>query len=498
MVRKFVVAFALVVLVGAGAHAAEVKETDLQRIADLLDVSTTKSFQFTATGTMYDVGQGRSPVAPLPRFYVKSLSRTYDFSANGMRDELVRTQGENPPSGGGVQPIEGDQRAVAVVGGDYAWNEAGQNMVARPWEVSVRSHQLVISPHGLIRAAFANNATVTKQNILGREMSVISFTDRGKHKVVAYANDQNAIEKVESWYGSPVLGDMKVVTYYGPYRDFGGIKFPSNIIQYQDGLPNLDVIVTSVRANPTINIEVPSNVRSNPVTVKSEKAADGVWHIAGGSHNSVLIEMKDYLIVVEGPNSDERSVAVLAEVKKLVPNKPIKYLVNTHHHYDHSGGIRAFAAEGITIVTHELNRPYYERAAANTWNLAPDRLAKSRKKPVFQTMGDNMVLTDGSRSVELYQITGNPHHDAIVMAYLRKEKLLIEADAYTPPGIPKTPSPLTVNLEANVRRLNIDVDRILPLHGNIVPYVELMKAIGKGPAEKAAEKPAGEKPPAKQ
>ena len=94
----------------------------------------------------------------------------------------------------------------------------------------------MISPHGLVRAAFANNATVTKKNIEGRPMTIISFTDRGKHKVVAYANDQNAIERVESSYGHPVVGDMKVVTYYGPYRDFAGVKFPTKIIQYQDGL----------------------------------------------------------------------------------------------------------------------------------------------------------------------------------------------------------------------------------------------------------------------
>ena len=99
-------------------------------------------------------------------------------------------------------------------------------------------------------------------------------------------------------------------------------------------------------------------------------------------------------------------------------------------------------------------------------------------------MGDNMVLTDGTRSVELYQIVGNAHHDGLIMAYLRKEKLLIEADAYTPGNVPKTPDPFTVNLEANVRRLGIDVDRILPIHGTMVPYGELMKAIGKGPAPK--------------
>jgi glyoxylase-like metal-dependent hydrolase (beta-lactamase superfamily II) len=196
--------------------------------------------------------------------------------------------------------------------------------------------------------------------------------------------------------------------------------------------------------------------------------------------------MKDYLVVVEAPLGDLQSAAVMSAVKKLVPNKPIKYLVNTHHHFDHSAGNRAYAAEGVTIVTHEISRLYYEKASANTWNLSPDRLAKSKKKPVFQTMGDNMVLTDGTRSVELYQIIRDPHHDGIIMAYLRKEKLLIQADAFSPRALgaepPKVPNPRSVNLEANVRRLNLDVDRILPIHGIVVPYSELIAAVGKKPA----------------
>jgi glyoxylase-like metal-dependent hydrolase (beta-lactamase superfamily II) len=378
---------------------------------------------------------------------------------------------------------------VNVVSGELAWNVAGKESVSRLSEASERAHQIVISPHGILRAAFANNASVTKKTIEGREMSIISFTDRGKHRVVAYANDQNAIERVESSYGHPVVGDIKVVTHYGPYRDFAGVKFPTKIIQYQDDKPTLDLTVTAVRANPPVDIEVPAHVRSDPVPVKSEKVADGVWYITGISAYSVLIEMKDYLIVVEGPDGERRSMAVMAEVKKLAPNKPIKYLVNTHHHFGHAAGIRAYAAEGITIVTHELNRPYFERAALNSWNLAPDRLAKSKKNPVFQTMGDNMVLTDGTRSVELYQVVGNAHHDGIIMAYLRKEKLLIEADVFTPGPAgaepPKVPNPNSVNLEANVRRLNIDVDRIMPIHGRIVPYSELLAAIGKKPAPAA-------------
>jgi glyoxylase-like metal-dependent hydrolase (beta-lactamase superfamily II) len=476
MLKKLTVAVVLVLLTGSKASAAD---SELQQIADALDVSTTRTFQFTANGTMYNLGQNANPAGPWPRFFVKSFTRVYDFTAGAMREQVVRMSAE-------TETVGPEQQVNIAVSGDHAWNVAGKDTAPRLFEAPQRAHEIVISPHGLLRAAFANGVGVTKKTVEGRQMTVISFTDRGKHKVVAYVNDQNAIERVDSSYGHPIVGDIKVVTYYGPYREFAGVKFPSKIIQYQDNKPTLDLTVTAVRANPSVDVEVPAHVRNDPVPVKSEKVVDGVWYITGVNNNSVLIEMRDYLIVVEAPHGERRSLAVIGEVKKLVPNKPIKYLVNTHHHFDHASGVRAYAAEGVTIVTHEVNRPYYERAALNSWTLAPDRLAKSKKKPVFQTMGDNMVLTDGTRSVELYQIIGNPHHDGIIMAYLRKEKLLIEADVYTPlaPGAepPKVPNPQAVNLEANVRRLNVDVDRIVSIHGRIVPYSELLAAIGKKPA----------------
>jgi glyoxylase-like metal-dependent hydrolase (beta-lactamase superfamily II) len=474
--RQAIITLAFCALVGFSAQA---QESDLQRIADALDVSTTKTFQFTANGTMYNLGQNVNPAAPWPRFFVKSFIRVYDFTAGSMRDEVTRMAAEAVTPGP-------EQRVITSVSGEHAWNGVGKETAPRLFEAPQRAHEIVISPHGLLRAAFASNATVAKKTIDGRPMTVISFTYQGKDKVVAYANDQNALERVESSYGHPIVGDMKVLTHYGPYRDFAGVKFPTKIIQYQDGLATLDLTVSAVRANPPVDIEVPAHVRSEPVPVKSEKVAEGVWYITGVNNNSVLIEMKDYLIVVEAPHGERRSLAVLGEVKKLVPNKRIKYLINTHHHFDHASGVRTYAAEGVTIVTHEINRPYFERAASNSWTLVPDRLAKSKKKPVFQTMGDNMVLTDGARSVELYQIVGNPHHDGIIMAFLRKEKLLIEADVYTPlpPGAepPKVPNPQAVNLESNVRRLNLEVDRIVSIHGRVVPYSELLATIGKKPA----------------
>jgi glyoxylase-like metal-dependent hydrolase (beta-lactamase superfamily II) len=210
--------------------------------------------------------------------------------------------------------------------------------------------------------------------------------------------------------------------------------------------------------------------------------ADGVWFLSGGSHNSALIEMKDHAILVESPLNDDRAAAVLAEAKSLVPSKPIKYVVATHHHFDHSGGLRAIAAEGATVIAHDVNKAFLEKALAAPATVNPDRLAKSGKKGVVEGMRDKRVLTDGTRTVELLHIAGNTHHSGLIMAYLPKEKILVEADAYTPLAAnapaPPVANPFTVNLAENLKRLNLAVDQVLPLHGRIVPIAELHKAIG--------------------
>jgi glyoxylase-like metal-dependent hydrolase (beta-lactamase superfamily II) len=166
-----------------------------------------------------------------------------------------------------------------------------------------------------------------------------------------------------------------------------------------------------------------------------------------------------------------------------VANKPIRYAVNSHAHFDHSGGVRAAAAEGATIVTMAANVPYFEQALGRPSAVRPDRLAQANAKPRVQAVqGDKGLLSDASRTIELHKIAGGPHSDSL-MAYLPKEKLLIQADAYTPLP-PNTPPPATpnannVNLVDNIERLKLDVARILPLHGRVVPVAELYATAGR-------------------
>ena len=147
---------------------------------------------------------------------------------------------------------------------------------------------------------------------------------------------------------------------------------------------------------------------------------DGVWYVTGGTHHSTVIEMNDHLVVVEAPLNDERALAVLAEARGLSP-KPIKFVVNSHHHFDHAGGLRAVAGEGITILTHEVNRPFFARTLATPATVTPDHLTKSGKKGTVEGVRDRQVLSDGTRQVEIHHIAGNTHHDG-AMVYLPKER----------------------------------------------------------------------------
>ena len=221
-----------------------------------------------------------------------------------------------------------------------------------------------------------------------------------------------------------------------------------------------------------------------PDTVANfEKLANGVYYLRGGSHHSVAVDQADHIVVIEGPQDEARSAAVIAKVKETIPGKPIRYIVNSHVHFDHSGGLRTYVAEGATVVTHEMNRPYYEKAWAAPRLLKPDRLARETAPIKFETFADKHVLTDGRRSIEIHRIAGNGHNDAFAMVYLPAERILIEVDAWAPlaPNQPPpvTPSPFVVNLFENIQKLKLDVRQIAALHGpGVATLADLRSAVG--------------------
>ncbi|HKQ92723.1 MAG TPA: MBL fold metallo-hydrolase [Blastocatellia bacterium] len=442
--------------------AKSVLEATIKNMGDI------KSAQYSGSGAQFNLGQSVSPDTPWPRTELKSFTRAVDYDKQASRNEAVGPQA----------PL-----ATQFLAGDKAWGQGGANPTpASPAATTERQLQIWLTPHGFLKGALANKATVKRSG----KATIVTFTALGKYRVVGTISADNLVEKVEARLDNAVLGDMIVESTYSDYRDFGGFKFPAKIVQKQGGHPVFDLTVTEAKANVALDLTVPDAVRqatTPAVQVTSEKLADGVWHLTGGSHHSVALEFADHVAVIEAPLNEDRSNAVIAEVKKLLPAKPLRYLINTHYHFDHSGGLRTYVAEGATIITHQSNQAFYETTFKAPHTLNPDRQWREKKKAKILAIGAKHVMSDSARAVELHLIQDNPHNSGIIMAWLPKERLLVEVDVYTPlpPNAPPpaNPNPNMVNLYENIQRLNLDVNRIVPLHGRVVDLAELKKTIGK-------------------
>ena len=457
----------------------------LQAATKALGASEVRSIEYSGTGRWFQFGQAPSPTLPWPAFNVSNFTASLNYDTPAARVQMARMQVVEP---GRVRPAPVEQRPVQVVSGTHAWNmavPAGAPPDTAPAPqpqveaVAERTMEIWTTPHGFLKAAAANNATSQPAN----GGSDVSFTVGGKQRYVGRINAQNQVERVQTSIDNTVLGDTPVEITYSGYRDFGGVMFPEKIVRTQGGHPVLEITVSKVTRNPAVDIAIPDAVRTfapPAVSVELEKLANGVYYVKGGSHHSVAIDQRDHVVVVEAPQNEARSAAVIAKVKETIPNKPIRYVINTHHHFDHSGGLRTYVDEGATVVTHALNKPYYERAWAAPRTINPDQLARSKKSATFETFTDKHVITDGRRTIEVHQIAGGGHNDAFAMVYLPAEKILIEVDAYAPPAAnappPASPNPFAINLHENIQRLKLDVRQIAALHGPRVATLNDLRA----------------------
>ncbi|SFK00425.1 MBL fold metallo-hydrolase [Methylocapsa palsarum] len=458
----------------------------LQEAAAAVGAANAKAIEFSGSGRWFQFGQAPNPTLPWPQFDVSSYTASINYDAPSARVQIVRRQTIEP---GRQRPAPVEQKPDLYVNGAQAWTLApppnsppgtAPVATAQPAAVEERIAEIWATPQGFLKAALAANA---KSEPSGANVEV-SFTAGGKYRYSGTINDKNQLETVRTWIDNPVLGDTLVETSFRDYKDFAGVSFPAHIARIEGGHPVLDLNVAAVKLNPPVDIPVPQALVSAPQTnVVSNKLADGVYYLTGGTHHSVAIEQRDHVVLIEAPLNEERSLAVIDKIKEIIPNKPVKFVVASHVHFDHSGGLRTFVDADAIIVAHELDKPYFEKAWAAPRTLNPDRLAKSQKTAKFETYADKDFLFDGSRTIQIHRIAGNGHSDDLALVYLPAEKILIEADAYTPlpPNAPPPPSvnPYSVNLYETIQKLKLDVNQIAALHGpGVVTLADLRAFIG--------------------
>jgi glyoxylase-like metal-dependent hydrolase (beta-lactamase superfamily II) len=459
-----------ILLVGQSASSA------LEQAARALGTTNLTSIQFSGSGSSYNLGQAVVAGREWPRFVLRSYTADIHFATPAWRQEMDRTTPEGGAPFGGTRNIQ-------VVSGETAWNVGADNQpVPAPGGAADRQLQIWLTPPGFLKAAMANQATVRTEG----GNTIVTFTMPDKRRMTGVIDAQYMITKIETTMDNTVLGDMPVEATFSDYKSFGNVKFPARIVQSQGGHPVLELTVTSVKPDGAAAIEVPASARGTqapPVRVESAKLGDGIWYVTGGSHHSLVVEFNDYLAVVEAPLNESRSSAVIAEAHRLAPGKPIRYVVNTHVHFDHSGGLRTYVAEGATIVTSAANKAFYERALATPHTLNPDRQQQAMKTVTVEGVTGMRRLTDGRQTIELHAVRQAGHNDAQLLVYLPGIKTLTEADMFTPPPAnapaPTSPNPAAVELLGQLENLKLDVEQIAPIHGRLVPLAELRKAAGK-------------------
>jgi len=431
-----------------------------------------------------NLGQNLSPAAQLPIFKVTDFKLALDLTNSRYRLEQTRT-----PSfvSGNMAPVKQIQGLDGTVG----YNIAPNGTVTRTNDAVVkdRRFELIRHPIAAVKAALAEGAQVTNARKVGSDDVVDVTTAQGDKFTLHVDSTTKQPSKMIAMTYNANLGDVALETTYADYANVDGLKLPERITIKTDKYETVNIRVSKHTINGDAgNLAAPAEAQSAAVpspaapTVTAEPISRGIWYLTGGSHHSILVEFADHLALIEAPQNEARTAAVLAKVKELKADKPLKYVINTHHHFDHSGGVRRAIAEGATLITHALNKSFYEEAAARKHTMTVDELAKSPKPPMIQAVAEKHVLKDATRSIELYPVVGSRHSESMLIVYFPSERLLVEADLYSPPAAnapanaPPAPQPFAANLLENVQNLKLSVDRIVPIHGRIVPFRELVTA----------------------
>jgi glyoxylase-like metal-dependent hydrolase (beta-lactamase superfamily II) len=501
------------------AAASEIGEANLQCVT------------FSGTGYAGAVGQAFESGVNIDWPRIDSLAsyrRTINYSTRTIVEEFDRKPGLNPASwkyGVGWQdgtPIQKNLHQTFIVSGDHGWHIDGANgppVPMSPEDVSIGQLEIWMNPHGFIKAARlpgANPRAVWRWELgeMGRDgpttvpdrVHVVSIT-LGRYRIDATINKRNQIQRIHTMVAEPALGDFNYEHESTNQATFGNVKFPTEWHSHQGWDDNFGFENVTAGHNafggsfPKVEpgncgapVTVPEPVRAarfGPPAVTVEKLASGVYLLGGGPANSIAVEFRNFVAVFEAPTSEARSLAVIEQIAKLMPDKPIRFLINSHQHFDHIGGIRTYLHIGATIVTQRKNITFLNRDVLNyrPRTVLPDMVSLWPPTEVaegynYESFNENYVITDGTRLMQVFYVQPLRHAEGMAMAYLPAERIVMQANLFdTHEPAPAAPTPAMTTFYRTMRTLNLDVATIAPVHGRQVPMSAFIKAMGAAATE---------------
>jgi glyoxylase-like metal-dependent hydrolase (beta-lactamase superfamily II) len=437
--------------------------------------NTTVEFNAASFG----LGQEETPESP-PRATLASGRIVADWGNH----RRVFTQELRPVAGGVVR-----QRRV-MAGGIGVFDNNGALTPETPLALAGIERGMRFAPERLLLLALDNPSALTvlrPRQWRGETMDGVRYANGPDTASLYFDRMSGLLTVAESVVDDPILGDRRNVAWFTRWQEIpsAGIKIPRQIDSEANGRLLSHTVITSASANSTLDstlFAIPDSIVAKaqksstaipPVVVTLVELAPGVWRAEGGSHHSLVVEQPRQLVVVEAPQTSVRSRAVLDTLRARFKGKSVGVVVNTHHHWDHAGGLRAYMAAGVPVLTHRRNADFVRRIASARKTIDLDALSRRPRVPIVQVVSDSVTIGSDDSRVVVYRIP-TAHVEGMLGAYVPAAKLLFVSDVLSPAAALAPAG--SAEVVAAVRARGVTVDRVAGGHGGVAVWGDVERA----------------------
>jgi len=462
--------------------------------------------------------------------------RTMNWQAKTMKEEFDRKPGLTPAAwkygvGWVDGPLQKETHQIHMLNASgpkvYAWHMDGATGQPLPVDQDVADVypiELWMNPHGFLKAAQMPGANAKASwrwelGEMGRDgltiipeiTNVVQIKVPGGFQIDATINKEHMLQRMHTLVPDEFFGDLNYEHEFTneSYIDIGnGIKFPTGwhshegyddnfqAQNYSAGHNAFGGTMKDVKANVCADaVAVPDAIRSfqPQVNPTMTKLADNVYSYERANYKTIAVEFPRWIAMFEAPRSEDFNLRVADMIVKQIPNKPIRYVVNSHQHADAAGGLRAYSHLGATILTSFHNIELFRRDFINyqARTMKPDMVSQWPPTELaegyyWEDIRENYTLEDQGRVMHMYYINPLQHSEGMLVAYLPREKMLIENDIINTNNLPAMPTRDMTTLYRQVTALKLDVQQIVPIHGQPMSWSDFAKLFPAQPRQTAS------------